>query len=73
MEEKQQLKSALENRISSMHKEHEKAMKDYLDFNEERQKNFDALKKKDEGSAMEIDIQMRKIQNLTVSFTFLLD
>lgn len=50
-----------------MHKEHEKAMKDYLDFNEERQKNFDALKKKDEVSAMDIDTQMRKIQNLTVS------
>lgn len=56
----------MENKIAAKHKEHEKAMKDYLEFNEERQKNFDTLKKKDENSAKEIDDQMRRIQNFIV-------
>lgn len=43
-------------------------MKNYEEMNEERQRLFYELKEKDEKSAKEIDTQMKRIQELTVSF-----
>lgn len=40
------------------------AMKNYEEITEDRKRSFDDLKEKDEKSAKEIEIQMRKIQNL---------
>ena len=42
------------------------AMKNYEEITEDRKRTFDELKEKDEKSAKEIDMQMRKIQSLTV-------
>lgn len=42
------------------------AMKTYEEITEDRKRTFDELKEKDEKSAKEIDMQMRKIQSLTV-------
>lgn len=67
MEEKQQLKTALEFKIVDNYEQHKNTMKNYNEMNEDRQKQFDQLKNKDEQSAKEIDIQMRRIQYLTVS------
>lgn len=43
------------------------AMKNYEEITEDRKRTFDDLKEKDEKSAKEIDMQMRKIQSLTVT------
>jgi hypothetical protein len=40
------------------------AMKNYEEITEDRKRSFDDLKEKDEKSAKEIEMQMRKIQNL---------
>ncbi len=41
-------------------------MKNYEETTEEKKRQFDELKEKDEKSAKEIDMQMRKIQRLSV-------
>ena len=46
------------------------AMKNYEEITEDRKRTFDDLKEKDEKSAKEIDMQMRKIQSLTVNFIY---
>ena len=43
-------------------------MKNYEELNEDRQRQFFDLKEKDEKSAKEIDMQMKKIQTLSVGF-----
>jgi hypothetical protein len=45
-------------------------MKNYEEITEDRKRTFEELKDKDEKSAKEIDMQMRKIQSLTVKFFF---
>ena len=43
------------------------ALKNYNETTEERKNAFEALKSKDEKSASEIDMQMRKLQRIAVS------
>lgn len=43
------------------------ALKNYTDATEERKVAFETLKVKDEKSAKEIEVQMKKIQRLQVS------
>lgn len=45
-------------------------MKNYEEITEDRKRTFDELKEKDEKSAKEIDLQMRRIQSLTVNTFF---
>lgn len=43
------------------------ALKNYNETTEERKMAFEALKSKDEKSAKEIDMQMRKLQRIQVN------
>ena len=65
MEEKQQLRVNLEFKINETFDQFKQTMKNYSEMNEDRERQFTELKEKDEKSAKEIDMQMRKIQTLT--------
>lgn len=64
MEEKQQLRVNLEMKVHDLWNQFNQAMKNYEEITEDRKRSFDDLKEKDEKSAKEIEMQMRKIQNL---------
>jgi hypothetical protein len=66
LEEKQHLRATLKMKVDDLMDQFKQCMKNYEDMNEERQRLFYELKEKDEKSAKEIDMQMRKIQSLTV-------
>ena len=66
MEDKQQLRATLKMKVDDLMDQFKQTMKNYEEMNEERQRLFYELKEKDEKSAKEIDMQMRKIQSLTV-------
>ncbi len=68
LEEKQQLRVNLEMKVHDLWNQFNQAMKSYEEITEDRKRTFDDLKEKDEKSAKEIDMQMRKIQSLTVSY-----
>ena len=70
MEEKQQLRVNLEMKVHDLWNQFNQAMKNYEEITEDRKRTFDDLKEKDEKSAKEIDMQMRKIQSLTVKLFF---
>lgn len=57
-------------RINETFEQFKMTMKNYEEMNEDRQRQFYELKEKDEKSAKEIDMQMRKIHNLTVCSFF---
>lgn len=57
----------LELKVTELWNQFNQAMKNYEDITEDRKRTFDELKEKDEKSAKEIDMQMRKIQALTVT------
>jgi hypothetical protein len=65
LEERQQLRVNLETKINETFDQFKQTMKNYSELNEDRERQFSELKEKDEKSAKEIDMQMRKIQNLT--------
>jgi vacuolar-type H+-ATPase subunit D/Vma8 len=67
LEDKQQLRATLKMKIDDLIDQFKQAMKNYEEMNEERQRLFYDMKSKDEVSAKEIDLQMRKIQALNVS------
>ena len=67
LEEKQQLRVNLEMKVHELWNQFNQAMKNYEEITEDRKRTFDDLKEKDEKSAKEIDMQMRKIQSLTVT------
>ena len=71
LEEKQQLRVNLEMKVHDLWNQFNQAMKNYEEITEDRKRTFDDLKEKDEKSAKEIDMQMRKIQSLTVIYCFL--
>lgn len=74
LEEKQQLRVNLEMKVHDLWNQFNQAMKNYEEITEDRKRTFDDLKEKDEKSAKEIDMQMRKIQSLTViKKVFLMD
>ena len=64
LEEKQQLRVNLEMKVHDLWNQFNQAMKNYEEITEDRKRSFDDLKEKDEKSAKEIEMQMRKIQNL---------
>ena len=70
LEEKQQLRVNLELKVTELWGQFNQAMKTYEEITEDRKRTFDELKEKDEKSAKEIDMQMRKIQSLTVIIFF---
>jgi dynein regulatory complex subunit 2 len=65
LEDKQQLRLNLETKVQDLWSQFQKAMKNYEETTEDRKRQFYELKEKDEKSAKEIDMQMRKIQALT--------
>ena len=66
LEEKQQLRVNLELKVTELWGQFNQAMKTYEEITEDRKRTFDELKEKDEKSAKEIDMQMRKLNILTV-------
>jgi len=67
MEEKHALRVNLEMIVEDLWDQFQQALKNYTETTEERRKAFEDLKSKDEKSAREIEIQMRKLQHLSVS------
>lgn len=57
----------LEMIVEDLWDQFQQALKNYTETTEERRKAFEDLKSKDEKSAREIEIQMRKLQHLSVS------
>lgn len=66
MEEKHALRVNLEMTVEELWNQFQQALKNYTETTEERRKAFEDLKAKDEKSAHEIEVQMRKLQNLSV-------
>jgi len=64
------LRVNLEMKVHELWNQFNQAMKNYEEITEDRKRTFDDLKEKDEKSAKEIDMQMRKIQSLTVKYLF---
>lgn len=67
MEEKHALRVNLEMTVEDLWNQFQQALKNYTETTEERRKAFEDLKSKDEKSASEIEVQMRKLQHLSVS------
>ncbi|KAK2170331.1 hypothetical protein LSH36_3g13035 [Paralvinella palmiformis] len=65
LEEKHALRVQLEAAIEKLWEEFNEALKNYHDTTEERKKAFEELKTKDEKSAKEIEMQMRKLQRIS--------
>ena len=57
----------LEATVEKLWDEFHDALKNYQETTEERKKAFEELKTKDEKSAKEIEMQMRKLQRISVS------
>ena len=55
-------------KLTDLWNQFNQAMTNYQEITEDRKRTFEELKEKDEKSAKEIDMQMRKIQTLTVKF-----
>ena len=66
MEEKHALRVNLEMTVEELWNQFQQALKNYTETTEERRKAFEDLKAKDEKSANEIEVQMRKLQYLSV-------
>lgn len=64
LEEKHCLRIHLEGKVEDLWKHFQLALKSYKESTEERKNAFEALKAKDETSAKEIDMQMRKLQRI---------
>lgn len=69
MEEKHALRVSLEMTVEDLWNQFQQALKNYTETTEERRKAFEELKAKDEKSAHEIEVQMRKLQHLSVGIT----
>ncbi|XP_067932597.1 dynein regulatory complex subunit 2-like [Watersipora subatra] len=65
MEEKHALRVNLEMTVEELWNQFQQALKNYTETTEERRKAFEDLKAKDEKSANEIEVQMRKLQYLS--------
>ena len=57
----------LEMTVEDLWNQFQAALRNYQETTEERKKSFEELKAKDEKSAKEIEMQMRKLQRLSVS------
>lgn len=67
MEEKHALRVQLESMVEDLWGQFQQALKNYQETTGERKKAFEELKAKDEKSANEIEMQMRKLQRISVS------
>lgn len=67
LEEKHALRVQLESTVNDLWRQFQDALRNYQETTEERKKSFEELKAKDEKSAKEIEMQMRKLQRLSVS------
>jgi len=65
LEEKHALRVQLELAVEDLWAQFQQALRNYQETTEERKKAFEELKAKDERSAKEIEMQMRKLQRLT--------
>ncbi|XP_053313634.1 dynein regulatory complex subunit 2 [Spea bombifrons] len=71
LEEKHALRVLLEGTVEDLWKQFQLALKNYTDATEDRKIAFEALKAKDEKSAQEIEMQMKKLQNIQDTITSL--
>ncbi|KAM4796989.1 dynein regulatory complex subunit 2 [Rhinophrynus dorsalis] len=71
LEEKHALRVKLEGTVENLWKQFQTALKNYTESTEDRKIAFEALKAKDEKSAREIEMQMKKLQKIQDSITFL--
>jgi len=69
LEEKHCLRIHLEGKVEELWKQFQLALKNYNETTEERKVAFETLKHKDESSALEIDMQMRKLQRIQDKIT----
>lgn len=65
LEEKHALRVQLEFMVENLWGQFQQALKNYQETTEERKKAFEELKAKDEKSANEIEMQMRKLQRIS--------
>ena len=68
LEEKHALRLQLEGQVEDLWAQFQQALKSYQETTEERKAAFETLKDKDEKSAKEIEMQMRKLQRISVGF-----
>ncbi|MBN3281560.1 DRC2 protein, partial [Polyodon spathula] len=66
IEEKHALRIQLEGRVEELWRHFQQALRSYNEATEERKSAFEALRGRDEKSAKEIEMQMKKIQKLQV-------
>ena len=66
LEEKHALRVQLELAVEDYWGQFQAALKNYQETTKDREKGFLELKTKDEKSAKEIEMQMRKLQRITV-------
>ncbi|XP_028653952.2 dynein regulatory complex subunit 2 [Erpetoichthys calabaricus] len=64
IEEKHSLRILLEGRVEDLWQQFQQAQRSYTEATEDRRIAFETLKAKDEKSAKEIDMQMKKIQRI---------
>ncbi|MBN3275392.1 DRC2 protein, partial [Polyodon spathula] len=64
IEEKHALRIQLEGRVEELWRHFQQALRSYNEATEERKSAFEALRGRDEKSAKEIEMQMKKIQKL---------
>ncbi|KAK7087235.1 dynein regulatory complex subunit 2-like [Littorina saxatilis] len=65
LEEKHALRVQLEMKVDELWQQFRQALQNYNETTEERKTAFEALKLKDEKSAKEIELQMRKLQRIS--------
>ncbi|KAK2173222.1 hypothetical protein NP493_892g03010 [Ridgeia piscesae] len=65
LEEKHALRVQLETAVEDLWAQFQSALRNYQETTEERKKAFEELKAKDEKSAKEIEMQMRKLQRIS--------
>ena len=68
LEDKHALRIHLESVVEDLWNQFTVALKNYQEATEERKKAFEDLKSRDEKSAREIDMQMRKLQRIQVLY-----
>ena len=69
LEDKHALRIQLEGQVEDLWKQFQTALKNYNETTEERKIAFETLKTKDENSAREIEMQMRKLQRIQDKIT----
>ncbi|XP_071946491.1 dynein regulatory complex subunit 2-like [Antedon mediterranea] len=65
LEEKHALRIQLESQVEDLWKQFQQALRNYNETTEERKAAFENLRDKDEKSAKEIEMQMRKLQRIS--------